>query len=281
MTVITTARGAVGYDTFGDVGAPPLVLIQGFSAQRLGWRPGFCQALAELGFHVIRHDNRDVGESQHFRPTETDDGGYGIADLADDTVALLDELALDAVHVVGQSMGGMVAQLLATGHPSRVRSLGLLYTAASIRHIIDAGDAVERLQAPPPTTREEFIAAYLLNEANCASPGYPQDTDWIAELGGRMWAVGVDPTGVIRQAQALLSLPDQVEADRSIAVPTAIIPGDGHRLIDFHASEELHAVIPGSTLTIIPGMGHELPPTLWPRLTAVLAENASLARADV
>jgi pimeloyl-ACP methyl ester carboxylesterase len=181
------------------------------------------------------------------------------------------------VHLVGQSMGGMIAQLVATRQPSRVRSLGLLYTTASTRHFIDAGDAVARLEVAPPATREEFIAAYLVNEANCASPGYPQDTDWIAELGGRMWDVGVDPTGIHRQVQALLAFPDQVEQDRGIAMPTAIIAGDGDRLIDFHASEELHAAIPSSTLTIVPGMGHELPPELWPRLTALLAENARIA----
>lgn len=275
MTLITTARGAVGYDTFGDVGAPPMVLIQGFSAQRLGWRPGFCEALADRGFQVIRFDNRDVGQSHHHPETGTDGGRYEIVDLADDTVALLDELGLESVHLTGQSMGGMVAQLVATRHASRVRSLGLLYTAASIRHIIDADDAVARLQVAPPRTREEFVAAYLVSEANCASTDYPQDTAWIAELGGEMWDTGVDPSGVQRQVQALLAYPDQVEADRTIGVSTAIIAGDADRLISFHASEELHAAIPGSTLTIVPGMGHELPEPLWPRLTQLLAENAA------
>ena len=270
MTVLTSERGVVGYDTFGDASAPPLVLIQGFSAQRLGWRPGFCQAVADRGYHVIRFDNRDVGESQHFPGV-----AYTLDDLAGDTVALLDELELDSVHLVGQSMGGMIAQLVATASPQRVRSLGLLFSTASIRHFIAPDDVIaERMQSVPPTTRDEFIASYLHNEASCASPGYPQDTAWIAELGGQMWDAGVDPAGIDRQLQALLAYPDQVDADRAITAPTVIIAGDGDGLISYHASEELHAVIPGSTLAVLPGMGHELPEPLWATIADLLAANA-------
>ena len=275
MTVISARGAAVAYDTFGDTAAPPLVLVQGFSAQRLGWHPGFCQALADEGFHVIRYDNRDVGQSQRYP-----EGGYAIADFADDTVALLNELGLETVHLVGQSMGGMIGQIVATAHPSRLRSLGLLYTTASTRHFVSPDDVIaERLEIVPPTTRDEFIASYVVGESTCASPAYAQDTAWLAELGGQMWDAGVDFAGIDRQVQALLAYPDQSEADRAITVPTAIIAGDGDRLIDFHASEELHALIPGSTLTVFPGMGHELPRALWPQLTGLLAANARLGEA--
>ena len=271
MTLITSARGEIGYDTFGDPAAPPLVLIQGFTAQRIGWPPGFCQALADHGFNVIRYDNRDVGQSQAFP-----EGDYTIADLAGDTVALLDALGLDSVHLVGQSMGGMIAQLVATAHPARLRSLGLLYSTASIRHFISAEDVIaQRALAVPPATRDEFIAAYLVSEASCASPAYPQDTAWLARLGGQMWDVGVDPASTDRQLAALLGYPDQMDADRSITIPTAIIAGDGDGLIDYAASEQLHASIPGSSLRIIAGMGHELPAALWPEITGILADNAS------
>lgn len=272
MTVITSARGrAIGFDTFGDEGAPPLVMVQGFSAQRLGWRPGFCQAVADRGFRVVRFDNRDVGESQRYP-----EGGYAMSDLADDTIELLDELGLDSVHLVGQSMGGMIGQLVATAHPARLLSLGLLYTTASTRHFISADDVIaERMTAARPATRDEFIVAYVRDEASCASPGYPQDTAWLAEVAAQMWDAGVDPSGIDRQLQALITYPDQSDADRAIALPTAIIAGDGDRLIDHAASVELHALIPGSTLTIIPGMGHELPEPLWPQIADILAANAS------
>ena len=275
MTVIGSARGAIGYDTFGDEGAPPLLLIQGFSAQRLGWRPGFCQAVADRGFRVIRYDNRDVGQSERFP-----DGGYTLPDLADDTAALLDELGIESAHIVGQSMGGMIAQLLATGHRSRVRSLGLLYTAANTNHFINADEQVAAAStAVAPTTRDEFVASYVVSESNCASPGYPQDTAWLAELGGRMWdnAGGADYDGIGRQLQALLAYTDRVEDDRTITVPTVVIAGDGDGLIDHAASLEVHGAIPGSTLTIFPGMGHELPEPLWPAIADLLAANAHRA----
>jgi pimeloyl-ACP methyl ester carboxylesterase len=275
MPVLTTAAGsAVGYDTFGDPDAAPLVLIQGFSAQRLGWRPGFCQALADAGFHVIRFDNRDVGESER-HPAD----GYGLAALADDTAAFLDALGLASAHIVGQSMGGLVAQIVATEHRDRVRSLGLVYTAASVRHFIGADDIVGRGATEPPATREEFVAAYVRDEATCASPGYPQDTAWLAELGAEMWDAGVDPAGVARQLDAVLAFTDRIAEARTITAPTAIVAGDGDRLIDWAASEELHTLIPDSTLRIFPGMGHELPAALWPQIVRILAGNAARAEA--
>ena len=141
MTILEIAPKAarVGYDEFGDPDAPPLVLIQGLSAQRLGWRPGFCQRLAEAGFHVLRFDNRDVGESQRY-PGD----GYSLSDMAQDVVGFLDALGIETAHVVGQSMGGIIAQFFAEEHPDRLRSLGLLYTAASIRHFIGADDVMGR-----------------------------------------------------------------------------------------------------------------------------------------
>jgi len=273
MPVISTERGAaIAFDTFGDPDAPPMVIIQGFSAQRIGWPTRFCEALADRGFRVVRFDNRDVGQSQHYPA-----GGYALTDLAHDTLALLDDLGLKSAHLVGQSMGGMIAQLAVAIDPTRARSLGLLYTTASTRHFVNADDAVARLETAVPSTRDEFIAAYLVNEANCASTAYPQDTAWIAELGGQMWDRGVDPGGVNRQLEALLAFPDVIRSAETIAVPTAIVAGDVDRLISFHASEELHAAIPDSTLTIFPGMGHEVPEPLWPQIIAIIAANAEKA----
>ncbi|WP_175525174.1 alpha/beta fold hydrolase [Microbacterium sp. cf046] len=270
---MSTARGAaIGFDVFGEPDAPPMVIIQGFSAQRIGWPTGLCEALSDRGFRVVRFDNRDTGQSERYPA-----GGYSLVDLARDTLALLDDLGLESAHIVGQSMGGMIAQLVATIAPSRVRSLGLLYTTASTRHFVDVDDAVARIEAPQPSTRAEFIAAYLISEANCASTAYPQDTAWLADLGGQMWDRGVDQDGVNRQLAALLAFPDAIDAARTISVPTAIIAGDADRLISFRASEELHAAIPGSTLRIFPGMGHEVPGALWGEIAGIVADNARRA----
>jgi pimeloyl-ACP methyl ester carboxylesterase len=274
MTIITTARGArIGYDEFGDSSAPPLVLIQGFSAQRLGWRPGFCERLADAGFRVIRFDNRDVGQSQRYPA-----GGYGVTDMALDVIDLLDALGLDTVHIIGQSMGGMIAQFVVEEHPSRVRSLGLLYTAASTRHFIGADAVIDRADAAP-ATREEFVAFYPASEAMCASTAYPQDVAWLTEVAGPIWDNGFDPDGVARQLQAVLAFTDRLDEARAIAVPTAILAGSNDRLIDSAASVELHELIAGSTLRIFPGMGHEIPEPLWNEIVDALARNARVADA--
>jgi pimeloyl-ACP methyl ester carboxylesterase len=279
MPLLTTAAGKIiNWDDFGNESNPPLVLIQGFSAQMLGWHPEFCQRLAEAGFHVIRFDNRDVGRSEHY-PNED----YGMADLADDTAALIDGLGLESAHIVGQSMGGMIAQYLAVNHRSAVRSLGLMYTSATLQHLIGASDAIDAVDAleTGPQTREEFTASYVATEANCASASYPQDVRWLAELGGQMFDAGVDPTGIQRQLKCILGYTDRADDDRTITVPTAILAGDSDRLINHIASKQLHELIPGSTLRIFPGMGHEVPRALWNEIVALLGENARRADAIV
>ncbi len=273
MAIAITSSGArIAWDAFGSEALPPIILIQGFSAQMIGWRPGFCRRLADQGFHVIRFDNRDVGQSQHYPQ-----GGYTLADFADDTAALLDVLGLDAVHIVGQSMGGMIAQLLWQRHPTRVRSLGLIYTAASERHYLGREAALARMSRPIPQTREEYAAYYVEGESLCASAAYSQDVAWLSQLGGEIWDRGWDPAGVNRQAEALLGAPDRIDVARSIRVPTVVIAGDGDRLIDSAASVELHQLIAGSTLRIFPGVGHELPQPLWGEIADLLAANARAA----
>lgn len=274
MSIATTASGArIAWDCFGNPAQPPLVLIQGLSAQMVGWRPGFCRRLADAGFYVVRFDNRDVGESQRY-PL----GGYTLEDLADDTAALMDALGMATAHIAGQSMGGVVAQLLYQRHRTRVRSLGLIYTAASGRHYGNVEGALERMNRPLPQTREEFAAYYAEGESLCRSTAYPQDVAWLTELGGVMWDRSWDAAGIQRQVQALLAAPDRLDIVRDIQVPTVIIAGEADALIRYAASLELHDLIAGSTLRIFPGMGHELPEPLWEMIASLLAANARFAR---
>jgi len=274
MSIATTASGArIAWDCFGNPAQPPLVLIQGLSAQMVGWRPGFCRRLADAGFYVVRFDNRDVGESQRY-PL----GGYTLEDLADDTAALMDALGLATAHIAGQSMGGVVAQLLYQRHRTRVRSLGLIYTAASGRHYGNVEGALERMNRPLPQTREEFAAYYAEGESLCRSTAYPQDVAWLTELGGVMWDRSWDAAGIQRQVQALLAAPDRLDIVRDIQVPTVIIAGEADALIRYAASLELHDLIAGSILRIFPGMGHELPEPLWETIASLLAANARCAR---
>jgi pimeloyl-ACP methyl ester carboxylesterase len=274
VPVVTTPAGArVAWDDFGEPSHPPLILIQGFGAQLVGWRPGFCRRLAAEGFHVIRFDNRDVGQSERHAGES-----YGADAFAEDTVALLDGLGLQSAHIVGQSMGGMIALELVAAHPERVRSLGLVYTTASLAHAKGRDLIDDRMAVAAPSTRDEFLSYYPASEAACASPAYPQDVAWLTEVAGDIWDRGWDLAGPERQLQALLGWAGRVDDLDGIPVPTTILAGDGDQLIDWAASVELHEKIAGSTLTIFPGMGHELPEPLWGEIAGLLGANA---RGDV
>lgn len=269
MPLIATPAGTgVCYDTFGNSQHPAVLLIQGLGAHMIGWHHELCQQLADAGTYVIRFDNRDVGLSQKFP-----EGGYTIADMAADTAGLLEALDLDAVHVVGQSMGGMIAQQLVIDHPHRVRSLGLIYTTPDNTFITGRDLVDERMAMPRAHTRDEAIELYLRNEAPCASPGYPTDLDWLRELGGLMYDRNYDPDGIDRQMAAMITSTDRTVALRTVGVPTTILHGDGDRLISPTASKALHETIPDAVLTIIPGMGHELPRPLWGRIVDLLQHN--------
>jgi pimeloyl-ACP methyl ester carboxylesterase len=271
MPLVTTPTGvSLHYDTFGDPNHPPLLLIQGLGAHMLGWRAELCRQLADAGFHVLRFDNRDVGLSQKFPQ-----GGYTLADMADDTAGLLTALDIPAAHVVGQSMGGMVAQQLALDHPTRVLTLALIYTAPSADFIAGRDLVDERTHRPRARDRDEAIALYLENEAVCASPGYPQDTAWLRELGGQMYDRDYDPDGIERQLEALDHSPDRTPHLHRVTVPTTILHGDGDRLIGPDGSKVMHELIADSTLTIYPGMGHELPRPLWPQIVTRIRDNTA------
>ncbi|MFE7837795.1 alpha/beta fold hydrolase [Streptomyces sp. NPDC057474] len=271
MTMVTTPGGvSLSYDTFGDPGRPPLLLIQGLGAHMIGWHADLCRQLADAGFHVLRFDNRDVGLSQKFPQ-----GGYTLADMANDTAGLLTALDIPAAHVVGQSMGGMIAQQLALDHPTRVLTLALIYTTPSTDFIAGRDLVDERTDRPPARDRDEAIALYLDNESVCASPAYPQDIAWLRELGGRMYDRDYDPDGIVRQVEALDNSPDRTPHLHRITVPTTILHGDGDRLIDPGASQAMHELIPDSNLTIHRGMGHELPRPLWPQIVTQIRNNTT------
>ncbi|QYX75714.1 alpha/beta fold hydrolase [Streptomyces akebiae] len=271
MTTVTTPAGvSLNYDTFGDPGSPPLLLIQGLGAHMLGWRAELCRQLADEGFHVLRFDNRDVGLSQKFPH-----GGYTLADMANDSEGLLAALDIPAAHIVGQSLGGMIAQQLALDHPTRVLTLALVYTAPSTDFIAGRDVVDERTQHPRARDRDEAIAQYLDIEAGCASPGYPRDITWLRELGGQMYDRDYDPDGILRQVEALYNSPDRTPRLHRITAPTTILHGDGDRLIDPDASTVMHELITDSKLTIYPGMGHELPPQLWPQIITQIRDNTA------
>ena len=221
-----TERAPVGrvelaYETFGDIDNPPLLLIAGLATQMLGWDERFCMQLADNGFRVIRFDNRDIGQSTHLHDAGVPNimalllgatrstAPYTLVDMADDTAGLLDALGLESAHVVGMSMGGMIAQQLAISHPHRVRSLTSMMSTPS-RKVGQARRQAQRvLFLPQPTNQKAAAERALRVYRVIGSPGYPLDERRLAEVARRSFARGNNPAGVARQYAAIVVSPDR------------------------------------------------------------------------
>ena len=261
-------------DAFGDGRDPPLVLLMGLGVPRLGWDEELCGMLAARGFWVVRFDNRDVGESTHLhdaaRPDlaaalrgDTSSAAYRLEDMAEDTAGLLDALGIHAAHLVGASMGAMIAQTLAIRRPERVRSLTSMMSTVAPWVGPPRRDVAAVLFAPPARTRKEHEEAAIATWRLIGSPGFPFDEARVREQARWTWDVGYDPRGVARQLMAIQASGDRIEALRRLEVPTLVIHGEADPLIQLAAGEATAAAIPGARLEVIKGMGHDLPPELY------------------
>ena len=276
---VVPANGVqLAYETFGEPGGRPLVMVMGLGASMLMWHPDLCAMLAGRGFFVIRFDNRDVGRSTHRHDAPAPDlmgamirgdvstASYSLDDMAEDAFGLLGALGLPAAHVVGASMGGMIAQVMAARHPERVLSLTSIMSTPAPRLTNPTPAATAVLMQAPATTREGAIRQGLEAARVTGSPGYPADEQWRIELMGQLWDEGLDPAGTARQLMAIYASGDRTEAVRGIAVPTLVVHGDSDPLINVSAGRRTAELIAGSELLIIPGMGHDLPRPVWPAI---------------
>ena len=282
----------IAYETFGDRDHRPLIMVMGLGASMLMWHPDLCAMLAGRGFFVIRFDNRDVGRSTHLHDARPPDlmgalmrgdvssASYSLDDMAQDAFGLLDALDLPAAHVLGASLGGMIAQVMATRHPERVLSLTSIMStpAPALTNPTPAAAAV--LMQQPAATREEAIARMLEAARVIGSPGYPADEQWRAELTAQLWDEGLDPAGSARQLLAIYASGDRTEAVRGIARPTLVVHGDSDPLINVSAGRRTAELIAGAELLIIPGMGHDLPRQVWPAIVDAVSAVADRAGAD-
>ncbi len=229
---VTAGEIEIAWEAFGDPGDPPLLLVMGLATQMLGWDERFCERLAATGLHVVRFDNRDIGRSTHLTSHGVPDlegllteragapaPAYTLVEMADDTAGLLDALGLDSVHVVGASMGGMIAQQLAISHPARVRSLTSIMSTPS-RHVgRPRPEAQAALLTPPPTDEESAVARSLQVYAVIGSPGFPMDRERRAATARESYRHETDPTGSARQYAAILASPDRTPACSSSTCP--------------------------------------------------------------
>ena len=282
---------SIEYDTFGDATARPLVLIMGLGAQMIFWEDDFCREIANRRFRVIRFDNRDCGLSRHFAELGMPDvltamanalsGGavtapYSLSDMAADTVGLLDVLGIAKAHVVGASMGGMIAQAVAIDHPSRVSSLTSIMSTTGNREVPQARpEAMTALLTPSPAERGAFIDHMVRTFRIIGSPGFEFDEASFRERIGRAFDRSYDPTGVARQMVAILADGDRRERLRAVRVPTLVIHGKDDPLVPVEGAIDTAESIPGARLLVIEGMGHDLPRGAWPRIIDAIESLAS------
>jgi pimeloyl-ACP methyl ester carboxylesterase len=281
----------VAYETFGDLADETILLIMGLGVQMLGWDEQFCRLLAGRGFRVVRFDNRDVGRSAKIeggpRPDvmaavagDASTASYLLDDMADDCVGLLDELGVDAAHVVGASQGGMIAQAMAIRHPDRVLSLTSIMSTTGDRAVGQPHpEALPALLTRPPGDREGFIDFVVGAWKVIGSPGFDVDEEALRARAGASYDRGIFPEGTARQLVAIIASGDRTERLQQLDVPTTVIHGLNDILVDVSGGKATAAAIPGARLELIEGMGHDMPRQLWPRFVELIVETAERARA--
>jgi len=279
------------WDSFGEAGAPPMLLIMGLAAQMIAWPDAFCSRLAERGFRVIRFDNRDIGLSTRFDSAGVPnigaalaaalqgkpvDAPYRLSDMAADAFGLLDALDIGRAHIVGASMGGAIAQTMAIERPDRLLTLtSIMATTGEPGLPPPTREAMNVLLAPPVTTLEGWIESYAQTWKVLRAGSFPEDEALDRERAEQAFARGLNPAGVARQLAAIVASGSRKAALRSVRVPTLVLHGDADPLVPLACGVDTAESIPGARLVVIPGMGHALPISCWPRLVDEIARHAA------
>lgn len=291
----TTANSiTLHYEDHGDPAHPPLLLVMGLGAQMTLWPIELVEALVERGYRVIRYDNRDIGLSQKmdgakapgmvrhmimrrigFRPAVP----YTLADMAADGIGLLDALDIARAHVVGASMGGMIAQLMAVNHPERLLSLtSIMSTTGNPRLPAAERAAIQALTARPASLEEEALVEHGLRVAGAiGSPGYRPDPERLRKRVRENVRRSVYPAGLPRQMAAIIDDGDRRARLADVDVPTLVLHGEADPLVRPEGGRDTAAAIPGARLKTIPGWGHDLPAELVDELADTIAEHAARA----
>jgi len=284
------------YEDMGDVDDPPVLLIMGLGAQLLLWRKAFCEKLVGEGFRVIRYDNRDVGLSsktehrgsgQRLIPRLVrfwlglrSQDGYTLEDLADDAAALLNHLDITDAHVVGGSMGGMIAQIFAARFPERTKTLGIFFSSNNQAFLPPPAPRalLAMLNGPPPGSPREVVINNVVRVTKITgSPRYRQPEELVRTDAAESYDRCFYPVGVGRHFNAVLGSGSLLHYNRRIVAPTVVIHGRADKLVRPSSGRAVARAISGSRLVLFDGMGHDLPRQLWERLIGVLTNNFARA----
>jgi pimeloyl-ACP methyl ester carboxylesterase len=283
------------YEDMGDPNDPAVLLVMGLGAQLLLWRTEFCEKLVNQGLRVIRYDNRDVGLSSKLRGVHSgvplpvrmvrsflglrSPAPYTLEDMADDGAALLDHLGIDAAHIVGASMGGMIAQVFAARHAHRTKSLAVIFSSNN-RPLLPPPGAKQLLailQRPKGSSREAIIENAIRVAKIIGSPGYPAPDDRVRAEAIEGYDRCYYPAGVGRHFAAILGSGSLLHYDRQITAPTVVLHGKADKLMRPYGGRAVAKAITGARLVLFDGMGHELPEPLWDEIVGELKTNFAAA----
>lgn len=281
----------IEYEELGERGGPTILLVMGFTAQMIGWPDSFCQLLVDRGFHLVRFDNRDCGLSTKLDGVSVDVDAvmaaafadqppppvpYTLSDMALDAVGLLDHLGVERAHVVGASMGGMIAQHLAIEHRERVASLtSIMSVTGEPEYGQPTPEAAEVLLAPPSADRDAYIAESE-RYAVWQSRRY-FDVERVKFEAARSFDRAFYPEGSSRQLAAIYASGRRTEGLQKLDVPTLVIHGRDDTLLPPSGGQRTAELVPGSTLLLVADMGHDLPTPLQPMLADAISGHVRLA----
>lgn len=283
------------YEDFGDPADPAILLVMGLGTQGIAWPDAFVARLVEAGFWVVRYDNRDIGRSTHLHGAPAVSAvramisarfgwnfpvAYTLRDMAQDAVALLDALGIARAHVVGASMGGMIAQLMAAEWPDRVVSLTSIMSSSGAPGLPGPTPAVRRLlmrRPAPNLTRDQVVALGIEVQDAISYPDPARTRESVADLVGRAYDAGFNPLGTRRQLLAIVHDGNRTARLARIATPTLIIHGAADPLIPFDHAEDLVTRIPGARLERVERMGHDFPPSQVAHLAELIVAHANAA----
>lgn len=293
-TAIAPANGIeIGYETHGDPGDEPLLLVMGLGAQLTAWPLELVEALVDRGFFVVRYDNRDTGLSTQMADVGGDfltsflaaaqgeaiEVAYRLTDMAADGMALLDHLGIGAAHVVGASMGGMIAQTMAIEHPERVRTLtSIMSMTGEPEHGQPTPEAMAILVRPTPTTRDEAIEASVVASRTIGSPDHFVEAD-ARQRAAEAYDRCFNPAGVARHLLAIVASGSRAEGLAQLDVPTMVIHGDVDPLVTPSGGHRTAELVPGAELLVLEGMGHDLPPAYLGPIVEAITRLAARALA--
>lgn len=295
MTRIQTQHGIeLAYESMGDKNNPPVILIMGLGAQMHVWPTSLCYRLVNAGYRVIRFDNRDTGHSSNFneygnpslirvwlgrRFKRKPRVPYTLKDMARDVIALMNELNLESTHLVGASMGGMIAQIIASRKPKRVRSLTSIMSSATAPRVpVNQLQVLLQLVRRPATSNKEEHIRYITRMNRIiGSPDFPMSDDELQRLAETSWERSTSPLGFKRQLVAITHAGDRRHVLQKIKTRTLVIHGADDPLIPVNMGIETASLIPKAKLKVVLGMGHDFPEALVPRLSKILIKHLNKA----